>query len=352
MSLFDSLKSMFASSAAKPDGDKAGDAKAGVIKTGAAKSGDAKRPGGKSADSADDASADGKSAIGRLYSGKALKGKVNIESRFERLRSSVSGTMSSFFVARDRTTDQIVGVKLCDLEKVDFFEARFKGLNKPSEAEIAISMRHPLIVETYETGISTKNEPFLVMEYIDGPTLQKVITDRNEAAVHDSRLKLIRDMAQSLHFVHERGFIHRDICPRNYICLPDYSGLKLIDFGLTVPATPPFMAAGNRTGTPLYMSPEVVRRRPTDKRVDIFSFGVSCYSLCTFELPWQATLTNGRAALHHDSDPPKDILTYRPDLDPRLARAIMQAMSPRVEDRTPSLDLFLRQIQGVTSATV
>lgn len=285
-------------------------------------------------------------------SGGVSRGRVNIEARFERLRSSVSGTMSSFFVARDRTTGKIVGVKLCDLEKYEFFEARFKGLNKPTEGEIALSMKHPLVVETYEAGLSTKNEPFLVMEYIDGPTLQKTITDRNEAAVGPSRLEIIRNMAEAILYVHERGFIHRDICPRNFICLPDFSGVKLIDFGLTVPATAPFMAAGNRTGTPLYMSPEIVRRRPTDKRVDIFSFGVSCYSLCTFEFPWQASLTNGRAALHHDADPPKDILSYRPDLDPKLARAIMQAMHPRVEERTASMDLFLRQIQSVTSATL
>jgi eukaryotic-like serine/threonine-protein kinase len=293
-----------------------------------------------------------KSMFGSSGSSGVTRGKVNIDARFERLRSSVSGTMSSFFVARDRTTDKIVGVKLCDIDKVEFFEARFKGLRKPSEGEIALSMKHPLVVDTYEAGISTKNEPFLVMEYIDGPTLQKTITDRSEELIGPSRLNMIRNMAEAIQYVHNRGFIHRDICPRNFICLPDYSGVKLIDFGLTVPATDPFMAAGNRTGTPLYMSPEIVRRRITDKRVDIFSFGVSCYSLCTFEFPWQTSLTNGRAALHHDSDPPRDILAYRPDLDPRLARAIMQAMHPRVEARTASMEVFLRQIQAVTSATL
>lgn len=280
------------------------------------------------------------------------RGKVNIESRFERLRSSVSGTMSNFFVARDRESNQIVGVKLCDAEKVTFFESRFKGLNKPTEGEIALNMRHPLIAETYEAGMSTKDEPFLVMEYVEGPPLQKVIADRNEEAVAKSRLDLIRNMAESLLYVHQRDFIHRDVCPRNFICLPDVSGLKLIDFGLTVPATAPFMAAGNRTGTPLYMSPEIVRRRPTDRRVDIFSFGVSCYCLCTFEFPWQASLTNGRAALNHDTTPPKEILACRPDLDPRLAKAIMQAMNPKLEERTASLEIFLRQIQAVKSATV
>jgi len=280
------------------------------------------------------------------------RGKVNIDARFERLRSSVSGTMSNFFVARDLENKKVVGVKLCDPEKVKFFEARFKGLNKPSEGEIALGMVHPLIVETFEAGMSTRDEPFLVMEYIEGPSLQKIIAEKNELAVEKSRLTLIRNMAESLLFVHNHDYIHRDICPRNYICLPDVSGLKLIDFGLTVPATPAFMAAGNRTGTPLYMAPEVVRRRPTDKRVDVFSFGVSCYCLCAFDFPWQASQTNGRAALYHDTSPPKDILAARPDLDPRLARAIMQAMNPKLEERTPSLEVFLRQIHGVENATI
>lgn len=293
-----------------------------------------------------------KTRRGTRIGGRTVKGKVNIDLRFERLRTSVSGTMSRFFVARDKETGELVGVKLCDVEKVDFFESRFKGLGKPSEGEIALQMKHPLIAETFETGISSRNEPFLVMEYVDGPTLQKIITDRAEELIIDSRLDIIRNMAESIHYVHEKGFIHRDVCPRNFICLPDYSGVKLIDFGLTVPATPAFMVAGNRTGTPLYMSPEIVRRRSTDKRVDIFSFGVSCYYLCTFEFPWQTAITNGRAALNHDSTPPTSIFEYRANLDPRLAKAIMQAMNPRVNDRTSSLDLFLKQIQAVTSATV
>ena len=282
----------------------------------------------------------------------AIRGKVNIDERFERMRYSSSGTMSNFFVARDRENDKVIGVKLCDADKVKFFENRFRGLNKPTEGEIAMSMRHPLIVETYEYGMSTKDEPFLLMEFIEGPSLQKIVADRNEAAVAATRLNLIRDMAESLNYVHHREFIHRDICPRNYICLPDISGLKLIDFGLTVPATPAFMAAGNRTGTPLYMSPEIVRRRPTDKKVDIFSFGISCYCLCTFEFPWLTSQTNGRAALHHDTTAPINIMVARPDLDPRLGRAIMQAFNPKLHERTASLDVFLRQIQGVTSATV
>ncbi len=75
------------------------------------------------------------------------------------------------------------------------------------------------------------------------------------------------------------------------------------------------MREGNRTGTPLYMAPEIVRRKPTDQRVDVFSFAVTCYHMLTFELPWPITDTTGMAALHHDTSPPKSIWDYRPTLD-------------------------------------
>jgi eukaryotic-like serine/threonine-protein kinase len=177
--------------------------------------------------------------------------QVDIEARFERLRSAISGTMSNFFVARDRDNgNRVVGVKLCDTEKVAFFENRFKGLNKPSEGEIAIQMSHPNIVQTYEFGTSNKGQQFLVMEYIDGPGLQQLIVEREEEKLSGKRLDMIRQMAEALHHVHKKEFIHRDICPRNYMATADLATVKLIDFGLTLPATRPFMAPGNRTGTP------------------------------------------------------------------------------------------------------
>lgn len=283
-------------------------------------------------------------------SGKVAKASksVDIEGRFERLRSAISGTMSNFFVAKDRQNDnRVVGVKLCDTDKVEFFESRFKGLNKPSEGEIAIQMQHPNIVKTLEYGTSSKGQLFLVMEYIDGPGLNQLIQERQEEMLAGKRLEMIRQMAEALAYVHRKEFIHRDICPRNYMATKDLGAVKLIDFGLTLPATRPFMAPGNRTGTPLYMSPEIVRRRSTDKRVDIFSFAVTCYHLITFDLPWQISDTSGRAALHHDTSPPRDILEHRPQMDKNLAHAIMSAMHANPDLRTPDIETFLRQIRNV-----
>lgn len=285
-----------------------------------------------------------------IFSGSGSKKAVDIEARFERIRSSVSGTMSNFYVAKDRErNNQVVGVKLCDAAKVEFFESRFKGLNKPSEGVIAMSMEHANIAKTFEFGVTNKGLPYLVMEFVDGPGLQTLIQERAEAKLKGKRLKMIRDMANALTYVHRREFIHRDICPRNYIATEDMSTVKLIDFGLTVPATKPFMQPGNRTGTPLYMAPEIVRRRATDQRVDIFSFGVTCYHLLTFELPWPAGDTSGMAALHHDTSPPTDIFKYRPDLDRNLGQAVMNAMQPNLAQRTPDMDTFQKQIRACKS---
>jgi len=291
-----------------------------------------------------------RSAIGGKSAGTR---RINVETRFQRQRTAFTGTMAHFFIAKDRQQDgRLVGVKILDLEKLEQFESRFKGLNKPSEGEIALSMHHSNIVETYEVGISRTGQPVIIMEYVGGPSMQKIVVNKEEHHVKGRRMKLIRDMAEALRYVHQQGYIHRDICPRNFICLPEVTGVKLIDFGLTVPATPPFMAAGNRTGTPLYMSPEIVRRRPTDQRVDIFSFGVTCYCLCAFHHPWQGEILNGRAALHHDTSPPTPLTERCPNIEPRLARAIMQALDPKLEQRTESMDQFLGAIRSVESAFV
>ncbi len=272
---------------------------------------------------------------------------IDVEARFERMRTSAVGTMSAFYVAKDRENNRLVGIKLLDMEKHDLFEARFKGLKKPGEGEIALAMKHPKVVKTFEAGVTPKGQPVLVMEYIEGPSLQQIIVKKQQHLIAGTEVRLIRDMAESLKYVHDQGYIHRDICPRNYICLPDMSGLKLIDFGLTVPAKPPFMAPGNRTGTPLYMSPEIVRRRATDKRVDIFSLGVTAYCLCTMNHPWQGEVVTGKAALQHDTTEPTPILQRTPDLDPRLARLIMHAIQPNVQARVQTIDKFLATLDTI-----
>jgi len=272
--------------------------------------------------------------------------KVDLNLRFDLLTEGLAGTMSKFHRARDRQHNRIVGLKICDPEKLALFEARFPGLNKPSEGEIAEALQHESIVETYEHGISTKDEHYIVMDYLFGPGLHVLVRERDERLA-GKRVRLIRQMAEALEAVHNAGYIHRDICPRNFICSEDIESLKLIDFGLTLPDTAPFRQPGNRTGTPMYMAPEIVRRRTTDRRVDIFAFGVTAYELLTFQLPWPEAEATGRGALTHDTVKPVPLLELRPKVSRTLADAITVCMSANPNNRPKSMDLFLRRIRKV-----
>jgi len=252
--------------------------------------------------------------------------------------------MSRFYMARDRRNGHVVGLKILDLQKTKAFEARFPGLSKPDEGKIATSLVHPRIVRTFEYGITTKDEPFLVMEFLDGTDMNSLIIGR-DARLDGNRLLLIRQMAEAISAVHHAGYLHRDICPRNFMVAPDGKSLKLIDFGLTVPATPMFMQPGNRTGTVNYMAPELVRRQATDQRIDIFAYGVTAYELLTGQLPWPSAETGKDALRHHQQ--PKDILEYLPDLNPILARAIHRCIEPVPAARFSNLHDFLKTVRSV-----
>jgi serine/threonine-protein kinase len=274
--------------------------------------------------------------------------KVDVRKRFELLREAISGTMSSFYMARDRSSGQIVGLKILDPLKTKQLEARFPGIPKPTEGEIASKFNHPYIVQTLEFGTTDRGEQYLVMEFLDGPGLNSLVVGRN-VKLAGKRLKLLIEAAEALAIVHRAGYIHRDICPRNFVVSQDLSSLKLIDFGLTLPCEPPFTNPGNRTGTANYMAPEVVRRKPTDQRLDIFSFGVTAYEVCTFELPWPRG--DGKEAMSHGVSDPTSIFEYYPHLNQRLGQLIMQCMEADPKQRPQSMDQLLKTIKTVPKET-
>jgi serine/threonine protein kinase len=275
--------------------------------------------------------------------------RLDVRERFELQREAISGTMSRFYVARDHRTGQMVGLKILDSKKTAGFEARFKGLKKPSEGEIASLFQHPNIVRTYEYGQTTDGSPYIVMELLDGGGMNTAIVGRDQR-LEGCRLHYLRQGAEALDAVHEAGFLHRDICPRNFMFTADWQTLKLTDFGLAVPATPPFLQPGNRTGNPNYMAPELVRRMATDRRVDVFAFGATAYELCAYQLPWAVGAT-GMAALSHDQ-PATDIRSIRPMIHPELAAAIHACIEPDMRRRCPSMKEFLSMVRRLKSEDV
>ncbi|MEM9187255.1 MAG: serine/threonine-protein kinase [Planctomycetota bacterium] len=281
--------------------------------------------------------------FGNFFKSLLEGGKVDVARRYEFLREAVSGTMSDFHMARDRETGDIVGLKILDKQKTEQLESRFRGAEKPSEGRIAASFDNPLIVTTLSHGVTTKNEQFLVMEFLDGPGLNSLIIGRSQL-LDGNRLTLMRQAAEALSLVHDAGYIHRDICPRNFVCAKDATSLKLIDFGLTVPAEGPFLQPGIRTGTPNYMAPEVVRRKATDKRLDIFSFGVSMYELFTFTLPW-ARGSDGLAAMSHGESRPAPISNAYPKIAPDLEQLIFKCIEAEPRDRPASMNEVTKMLK-------
>jgi len=274
--------------------------------------------------------------------------RVDVNERFELLREAISGTMSSFYMARDRKTGKTVGLKILDPDKCAAFEARFKGLKKPSEGEIAIQFKHPRIVETLEFGPTKDGKQYLIMEFVEGQGLHAILKNQN-AYLDGKRLNLFRQMTEALDVVHKAGFIHRDICPRNFIVAADAGSLKLIDFGLTLPIQREYLLPGNRTGTPLYMAPEIVRRKPTDQRVDIFALGVTAYQMWTFDFPWPSSDATGTGALQHDSRAPTPIKDLSPKINRTIARTIMQCIEADPNKRPESAEIVLNMIRKVPS---
>ena len=271
-----------------------------------------------------------------------------------------------------------------DAAKTAALEARFAGLHKPPEGEIAMQLDHPNIVQTYEYGVTTDGSPYLLMEYLDGIGVNQLLLRREEMLDEPGvKVRLIRQTAGALAYLHQVGFLHRDICPRNLIFLAGGSGdtndvknggnVKLIDFGLSVPLTPPFMRPGNRTGTVNYMAPELIRNQEADVRVDVFSFGVSCYEILSGTLPWESATAASQAAQNNSNSqpafglqtappvaaamhqavmqrttmPPRPLLEIAPQTPPRLATTIEWCIESDRDRRCPDMASFLKRITGV-----
>ncbi len=274
------------------------------------------------------------------------KKRLDYREDYQLLQEAISGSMSKVYKARDRESGELVALKILDKNKTQEFEARFKDykIKKPSEGEIAIQFDHPYIVKTLDQGLTTDGSQYLVMEYLEGTGLNNVLMVKQDLMA-GARLHYIRQVAEAISLVHEKGYIHRDICPRNLIFTGDGRILKLTDFGLSVPAEGKYLEPGNRTGTPNYMAPELIRRRKTDQRLDIFSFGVTIYELCTRTLPWPRG-TTGLAAMSHDQNP-DHISLHRPDINKKLAEAIHSCIEPNLNNRCKSIGQFLHMIRNV-----
>jgi serine/threonine protein kinase len=257
--------------------------------------------------------------------------RVDVKKRFDLIGRTGQGSMSKVWRARDRNLGRTVCLKLLDKAKTAKFEARFPGAKKPKEGAICIGLKHVNIVQTFEHGITTEGEPYLVMELIEGVGFNFLV-ETKAPQLKGNRINYLTQLADALEYVHGQGFVHRDICPRNAMVTRD-GVVKLIDFGLAIPSRPEFLKAGNRTGTPDYLAPEIIRRVPTDHRVDLFALGVTAFEVFTFSLPWEKHPDSMTTFLSHINTPARDPREFAPDLDTKTLAFLTRGVERDPKDR-------------------
>ncbi|MCG6553390.1 MAG: serine/threonine-protein kinase [Candidatus Magnetominusculus sp. LBB02] len=202
--------------------------------------------------------------------------------RYEVIGKLGEGSMGVVYKALDAIIDREVAIKTVKLVDGGQTPAAHNMIKQfCNEAKIAGRLNHPNIAAIYDVG-EQANSFYLVFEYVKGITLKDVIVNGNKIQIND-KLKLLIILARTLHYAHQHGVIHRDIKPANVMVLEDLQ-VKVMDFGIAVldnQSNKMDDTGGVFTGTPYYMSPEIIREEKTDKLADLFSLGVLSYEFLT-----------------------------------------------------------------------
>jgi len=214
------------------------------------------------------------------------------------------------------------------------------------EAVITRKLQHPNAVRVDDIDETDDGRPFIVMEYIEGKSLKKVI--QSEGPLPAPRVcAIIKQAAAALGAAHELGMVHRDIKPDNIALVETPAGeqAKVLDFGIAKlkEARADDAAGGTLTGTgvvigtPQYMSPEQAtgkRGDELDGRSDLYSLGIVMYQMLSGELPFKAETTMG-ILVAHMQEPPRPILGVRPDLQipDGVAAVVMKCLEKKPQDR-------------------
>ena len=232
-----------------------------------------------------------------------------------------AGGMGEVFRARDTRLGRTVAIKILPRDKVADPERKRRFMQ---EARAASALNHPNIVTLHDIA-SDNGIDYLVMEYVPGKSLDKLITPKGLPLAEV--IGYTTQVANALAAAHTAGIVHRDIKPANLIVTQE-SQVKILDFGLAKLTEPDTAAetlteAGTVMGTVAYMSPEQASARPLDHRTDIFSLGVILYEMLAGRRPFaRKTQAETMSAIINDPAPRLEGVPARMDeiLDKALAK--------------------------------
>lgn len=219
------------------------------------------------------------------------------------------------------------------------------------EIDLASRINHPSVVSIIDRGQTPDDRGYLVMELVDGPTLDGYIADHNITT--EQRMRLFLEIAHAVQAAHQRGVLHRDLKPGNIIV--NQSGQpRVLDFGLAKDdleesVTMVRTMAGEFMGTLAYASPEQLKGDPDaiDARTDIYSLGVLLYELLTGQLPHDMSGSIERVIRRVLEQTPKRPSSINKRLDPDLDVVLLQSLEHDPARRYQTADAFAEDVLAV-----
>jgi len=266
---------------------------------------------------------------------------------FEILREIGNGGMARVYLARELALGRQVAVKVLSPLFSEYPEIvrRFQH-----EARTAAQLSHPHIVPVFAV-YQGSGLCFFTMPFVEGPSLREILNERGRVDLEEA-LEYLRQAAAALAYAHEHGVVHRDVKPENMLLERSTERLVLTDFGLakalggeslTVP--------GDMIGTPQYMAPEQCEGSGrVDGRSDQYSLALVAYEMLSGEYPFAGDGVRELLMKRLSVDPPP-LRERRPDLPEHVSATIQRGMSRELNDRFPSIDVFLRSLMGTACET-
>ncbi|MBZ0189205.1 MAG: serine/threonine protein kinase, partial [Candidatus Obscuribacterales bacterium] len=223
------------------------------------------------------------------------------EERYEQIEFVASGGIGLVFKAWDRSLSRFVAVKVL---KSGFKETQIVRFQK--EAQAAGRFKHPNLVTVLDFGQTKDDEPYLVMDYLEGRNLAEILEDSGRFSLLDT-LSIFEQICAAMAHAHEARVLHRDLKPSNVMLVDcDPRRVSVLDFGIAQLQDRKNDSSGKSLiGSPFYMAPEQAQSRTIDERTDIYSFGCLMFACVCGHPPFVGATALETMQHHAESEPPQ-----------------------------------------------
>ncbi|MBC7999363.1 MAG: protein kinase [Leptolyngbya sp.] len=267
-----------------------------------------------------------------------------IENKYEVLEKIGAGGMGAVYRARHQLMHRQVAIKMV-LAQLSANSMTLKRFTQ--EARATSQLNHPNILTVFDFGISPTNQPYLVMDFLEGVNFGRVLEDTRQLPIPRA-IGIFLQVCAALGHAHQKGIVHRDLKPSNIMLIeldgqPDF--VKVLDFGIAKVLssvdgeTDNLTRTGEVFGSPLYMSPEQFRGKSLDARSDIYSLGCVMYRSLAGICP-----VTGKDVLEcmykhvNESIPPFSVTAPEANIPDRLESIIMKALAKDPDDRYDTMN--------------